>query len=125
MTRSAPGLRIAAVRGESLPTATATDCAPPARWQTITLSKLKYKITRRRPSRVRAAPAIKLCWCGLTETLRCPIGKFLKKARATGGFMSAIKSGLLLCGLLLAMALTTAWDGFLSYEFLRFCEFVF
>jgi hypothetical protein len=39
--------------------------------------------------------------------------------------MSAIKGGLLLCGLFLAAALTAAWDGLLSYEFFRFFEFAF
>jgi hypothetical protein len=39
--------------------------------------------------------------------------------------MSAIRSALLACGLGLALAVTVAWDSFVSYEFFRFAEFMF
>lgn len=39
--------------------------------------------------------------------------------------MSSIQSALIFCGLMLAVALTIAWDGFLSYEVLKLAEFVF
>jgi hypothetical protein len=39
--------------------------------------------------------------------------------------MSAVQSALLLCSLIVAVALTLAWDSFLSYEFFRFAEFIF
>jgi hypothetical protein len=36
--------------------------------------------------------------------------------------MSALRSALLLCSLVVAVVLTLAWDSFLSYEFFRFAE---
>jgi hypothetical protein len=39
--------------------------------------------------------------------------------------MPGIRTALLLCGLGVAVALTVAWDSFLSYEFYRFAEFIF
>ena len=39
--------------------------------------------------------------------------------------MSAVRSALLLCSLVVAVVLTLAWDSFLSYEFFRFAEFIF
>ena len=39
--------------------------------------------------------------------------------------MSAVRNALLLCGLVVAVALTLAWDSFLSYEFFKFAEFIF
>jgi hypothetical protein len=39
--------------------------------------------------------------------------------------MSSIQSALIFCGLILAVALTIAWDSFLSYEVLKLAEFVF
>jgi hypothetical protein len=38
--------------------------------------------------------------------------------------LSAFRSVLLLGGLIVAPALTVAWDGFIGYEFFRFFELV-
>ena len=39
--------------------------------------------------------------------------------------MSTVRSALLLCGLVVAVALTVAWDSFLSTSFSDFAEFMF
>jgi hypothetical protein len=39
--------------------------------------------------------------------------------------MSAARSALLLSGLVVGVALTVAWDSFLSYEIFRLAEFIF
>jgi hypothetical protein len=39
--------------------------------------------------------------------------------------MSSIQNILIFCGLVFAMALTVAWDSFLSYEAFELAKFVF